>query len=282
MSCPICHGPTRQLFQKHGYWICECSACGHRCAALTPSIEHVKQVYSDSYFCEGGDGYPDYLAESEIILEHGRYYGQLLSRYTTPGTVLDVGAAAGFILKGLQETGWRGLGIEPNPNMAAYACRQLGVEVKAGTLEQFQSGERYDLVSMIQVVAHFYNLRQAFQAAAKFTKPEGFWLIETWNRASFMARLFGKNWHEYSPPSVLHWFSPDDLSKLAGQFGFTEVTRGRPPKKLKGSHAKSLIHYKLQDTALSGLGGGLLKLIPDRFTIPYPNFDLFWILFQRR
>jgi hypothetical protein len=134
---------------------------------------------------------------------------------------------------------------------------------------------------MIQVVAHFYNLREAFQVAAELTRPGGFWLIETWNKDSLMARAFGQNWHEYSPPSVLNWFSPEGLKCLVSQFGFTEAARGRPPKWLKSSHAKSLVSYKLQGSSLSRTANGLLKLVPDNLAIPYPAYDLFWVLFRK-
>ena len=108
----------------------------------------------------------------------------------TPGTFLDVGAAAGFILQGLIESGWRGEGIEPNAQMAAYARAQLQVLVHVGGFEQFQSDTTYDLVTMIQVIAHFLDPRQAFQKARALLRPGGYLLIETWNRASWTARCF--------------------------------------------------------------------------------------------
>ena len=44
--------------------------------------------------------------------------------------------------------------------------------------------------------------------------------------------------------------------------------------------AKSLLGYKLQNSPLGWLQGGL-KIIPDQMVIPYPTFDLFWMLFQK-
>lgn len=281
MICPICSGATHQLFRKHGYWIRECRVCRHQCADIVPSEDHVERIYDDHYFFGGADGYPDYLSEEEILTAHGRLYSALLKRYMTPGTVLDVGAAAGFTLRGFLESGWNGRGIEPNSRMAECARTQLGLDVEVGTLEEFQGGGRYDLVSMIQVIAHFYNLRKALKVAAEITRPGGSWLIETWDRESLVARILGKHWHEYSPPSVLHWFSPGGLKQLAGQFGFSEVARGRPSKWLSGAHAKSLLSYKLQSSSLGRLAAGLLDVIPNHLTIPYPAYDLFWMLFQK-
>ncbi len=280
MICPICSGVTRRLFTRHGHWILGCEGCGHHCAEVAASEGHVARVYGDSYFEGGGDGYPDYLCEGDLLRARGQWYARLLRRYTIPGAVLDVGAAAGFVLQGFLDSGWRGRGIEPNPRMAHYAraCLRLGVDV--GTLEGLQRNERYDLVSMIQVVSHFYDLRKALQKAARVTRPAGFWLIETWDRESWTARAFGRYWHEYSPPSVLHWFSPEGLRRLAEQFGLREVARGRPPKWIGGAHAKALLRHKLKGSRLERLTGGLLRVVPDRLAIPYLGDDLFWALFQ--
>lgn len=280
MTCPICSGATRRLFARHGYWIRGCQTCGHRCAEIAPSAEHVARVYGDAYFQGGGDGYPDYLGEASLIRGHGRWYARLLSRYTPPGTVLDIGAAAGFVLQGFLDSGWGGRGLEPNPRMADHARTRLELLVDTSTLEGSDCPERYDLISMVQVVAHFYDLRQALQQAARLTRPAGFWLIETWNRESWTARVLGEHWHEYSPPSVLHWFSPEGLQRLAAQFGFRQIARGRPPKWIGGAHARSLLRHRFEDSRLGRCAGRLLGLIPDRLAIPYPGDDLFWALFQ--
>jgi ubiquinone/menaquinone biosynthesis C-methylase UbiE len=150
-----------------------------------------------------------------------------------------------------------------------------------GSLEEFHTSECYDLISMIQVIAHFVDPRQALEAAQQVTRPGGFWLIETWNRESWTARAFGKRWHEYSPPSVLQWFSPAGLCSLAAQFGFREAARGRPSKWINAAHAKSLLQYRLKDSPLDQIFAVASRLIPDRLALPYPAEDLFWILFQK-
>lgn len=282
MECPICQGVSTRLFSQYGYWIRQCQKCGFQFAELTPSKQHTQQVYSDEYFQGGKAGYPDYLKEATLLRNRGRYYSRILKRYLQPETILDVGAAAGFILQGFLDSGWQGKGLEPNPSMAYYGSKHLGLDIEVGTLENFSSEQRYQVISMIQLVAHFGNLQTAFQVAAQVTQPQGFWLIETWNRRSLTAKVMGKHWHEYSPPSVLHWFSPQDLQSLAQQFGFREIARGRPLKLINGAHAKSLLQYKLQESSLGRLLYPILKIIPDSLTIPYPAEDLFYVLFQKQ
>jgi SAM-dependent methyltransferase len=198
-----------------------------------------------------------------------------------PGRILDIGSAAGFVLKGILETGWSGCGIEPNLWMAKYARKKLGLQVEVSALEEFRSSERFDVVSMIQVIAHLYDLRAGLQAAAKITRPGGYWLIETGDRESLVARMFGKHWYAYSPPSVLHWFSRQGLRRLVGQFGFVEVARGRATKWLNAAHAKSVMGYKLQGSHLGRLASGPFAIIPEHFAVPYPGDDLIWVLFQK-
>lgn len=281
LQCPLCDRSSRRRFCKYDYWIRECNTCHHRFVEMLPSPRHITTVYDDRYFQGGGAGYPDYLAEAELLRQQGRRYARLLSCYGQPGRMLDVGAAAGFILRGFTDSGWQGDGIEPNPQMAAYACSQLGLPVQATALEHFQTTDRYDLITLIQVIPHFFNLRQALQVASDHTRSGGFWLIETWNRKSMTARLLGKHWHEYSPPSVLHWFSPAGLRQLMAQFGLVPIAQGRPTKWISGAHAKSLLHYKLHDLPLSSVISPLVDRLPDRLNIPYPAEDLIWMLFQK-
>ncbi len=282
MLCPICQQNSEIAFAAQGYGIRDCVRCGHRFADLAASPTHTRQIYDDQYFQGGGAGYPDYLGEARILRNHGRWYAKRLARHLKPGTMLDVGAAAGFVLQGFTDYGWQGEGIEPNTKMAEYAGKELGLSVQAGALESLQANNAYDLVSMIQVIAHFADLRQALQIAADATKSSGYWLIETWNKDSLAARLFGQNWHEYSPPSVLHWFSPTTLKTLATQFGLQEIARGRPSKWINGGHAKSLLQYKLQGLPFGRQAGKLLNLLPEYLPLPYLADDLFWMLLQKR
>ncbi len=273
------------MFAAHGHGIHACATCGHRFAALAPAPTHVESVYGDDYFNGGGAGYPDYLADAELRRAQGRRYGRMLSRRLPAGRLLDVGCAAGFILQGLQDEGWQGVGIEPNASMAAHGRERLGLQVLTGSLEssggQTDLSTGFDVISMIQVVAHFHDLRHAFKTARSLTRPGGHWLIETWDNASLSARLLGRRWHEYSPPSVLHMFSRASLVRLAADAGMRPVASGRPAKWISGAQAKSLLRYKLGTGPVGRLAGGALALLPDRARLPYPAEDLFWMLLER-
>ncbi|OWK38640.1 class I SAM-dependent methyltransferase [Fimbriiglobus ruber] len=267
---------------KDGFPVRDCLGCGHRFAGYVPPADHVETVYADGYFRGGGAGYPDYLAGAALLRRHGDRYARLVARYAPrPGAVLDVGAAAGFILSGFTARGWVGEGVEPNPAMAAHARDHLGLNVHAGTLDAVPPGPRFDLVSFVQVVAHLPDPLAAFERADELTKPGGLWLVETWDCESLTARFLGPGWHEYSPPSVLHWWTPKVLGATLARLGYRQRGVGKPQKWLGAAHAKSLLRHKAADGPLARVLSRGAALIPDRVAVPYPSEDLFWAVYQK-
>jgi SAM-dependent methyltransferase len=195
-------------------------------------------------------------------------------------TVLDVGAAAGFILAGMQQSGCVGMGIEPNASMVSFAARQLDLDICQSTLEAFEHDEQFDAVSLLQVVDHFEDPRRAFERVRALTKPGGWCLVEFGNRASITARLLGTSWHEYAPPSVQRVFSLRALVRLIADYGFTLRSSGHPRKYLRADHALSLLRYTSSpwiDTLLARM----TRLVPAGIKIRYPGDDITWALFER-
>lgn len=288
MPCPVCGAQTKRLFVKDDYPIHQCVACQHRFVALhshkhEERCDHARPgmpVSANHTFTS------PYLAEAAVLESYGWHYAEMFKAYMPPGTVLDVSAAAGFMLKGILERGWHGVGLEANRRLADYGRMQLGLPVMAGSLEQTivnpTKQASFDLIMMIQSIDHFQDLHKALHNAALLTRSDGFWLIETWDRTSWPAQLLGRYWHDYKPPTVRHWFSPAGVAKLAKQYGFTEVARGRPQKWRSGAGMKSQLQGKVQSLPAHTLLQAALSLIPDQLKVPQPNFDLFWILLQKR
>ena len=276
MKCPLCDSNSKLAFKSKGVNILDCQNCAHRFAEIEAGETHVNKVYDNTYFNGGGAGYSDYSLEADLLRKRGQMYAKKIAKYrNSKGRILDVGAAAGFVLKGYQDEGWKGIGLEPNKSIAQIGKDTLGLDIRQNSFEKFKVDEKFDLISMIQVVAHLYDQRTSFENAAFLLNDNGLLLIETWNRDSISAKFFEKNWHEYSPPSVLHWFSLAGLTDFLKQFGFEKIADGRPSKKISGKHAKSLLKHTIGNNFL-------LNLIPEKFNFPYPSEDLFWALYRKK
>ena len=280
-ACPVCPAAADYQFRLGAYSVFECPACHHLFSPDALRDDHLGSVYSDGYFFGGGDGYKDYLSEADLLRAQGRRYGELLSDHTTPGHVLDVGAAAGFLQAGLADAGWTTTGLEPNARMVAHARDVLGLDTLQGSLEDPPDRPHFDAVCLVQVIGHFYDLGRALAAVGRLTRPDGLCLIEYWRRDSAVARLLGRGWHEYSPPSVLHWFTRDSLDTAMRFHGFSPLAHGAPKKYISGGHTRSLLEHKLRQLPLGRALAAPTALIPREMNFRYPAFDLEWRLYRR-
>lgn len=280
-DCPVCGAPSATAFTLGSYAIADCPSCHHRFLASALSETHLASIYDDSYFFGGGDGYDDYLTEADLLRAQGERYGRLLAEYAEPGRALDIGSAAGFLQCGLEAAGWTTQGLEPNLSMVEHARSKLGLQAQQGSLESPPDWKPFDAICLIQVIGHFYDLPRALASAARLTRPGGLCLIEYWRRESWIARLLGKRWHEYSPPSVLHWFSRSSLDGIMARNGFTAIAAGTPRKYISGGHAKSLLAHKLAQLPMGRALTAGTALIPASTNFRYPAFDLEWRLYRR-
>ena len=281
MNCTLCESVNTEFaFFKNDYKIIHCKDCNHLFTDLIVSTAKVNEIYSDNYFFGGGDGYSDYTLEKDMLIHRGEYYADRISSYMVPGKVLDIGSAAGFILKGFENKGWSGTGIEPNASMAEYGRTVLGVDIKKGTLESVKLQERFDLIILIQVIGQINNVKNAIIKMSDYLKPGGHVLIETWNKDSITAKISGKHWHEFSPPSTLNYFSKKTLQTIMCRHNFSLVGQGSPKKGIYSKHARSFIKHKLLESGRLKWMAGITSLIPGDIILPYPSEDLFWFLFQ--
>ncbi len=281
MKCPVCKNGGVPYLEVAGHVYLRCPECTHQYLQLETDERHTQEVYGDTYFFGGGAGYTDYLSEGELILERGRGYARRASRLIQPGSLLDVGASAGFVMKAFQEHGWRVDGVEPNARMADHAEAATGGKVWRLPLEMVEEEGEYDLVTAIQVLGHFQDPRKAFEKLSLLVRSEGVLLVETWDCQSLTARLLKGGWHEYSPPSVLNCFSRQSLDHLAAQFGFQRVAGGLTFKKINAARAKSLIRSKRQDSWVNRAVSLGAELLPDSLNLFYPADDLFWAAYRR-
>ena len=281
-SIQDCNEEKIFLFEKNGYPIYECTRCKLRFSKLKEIENHLSNVYSDDYFFAGGDGYPNYLEEKKELYSSGVRYAKIISKFTTPGKLLDVGCAAGFYLKGFEKAGWQCLGIEPNDTIASYGRKELNLNIVTGDLENFQTDEKFDLINLIEVIGSFHDLNKAMLKAQDLLKKEGLVLVESWDHRSKIARFFGKSWHEYCPPSVINWFTDKTLTELFDSYGFDLIATGRPSKKIKGKHALEIVAKNSPNFFFKKPIFNFFKVTIGKITLTYPPLDLKWYIFKKR
>ncbi|MBI4349612.1 MAG: class I SAM-dependent methyltransferase [Elusimicrobia bacterium] len=115
---------------------------------------------------------------------------ELIETYVQSGTLLDVGAGKGEFLEVATRRGWRAVGVEPSPGLAAYAGSS-GAVVHQGTLDEVAAlhGATFDVVTLNHVLEHVDRPRALLEAVRERLRPGGVVYVEVPNCDAMLLRL---------------------------------------------------------------------------------------------
>ncbi len=279
--CAICSAGRRAPFlAKDGFAYTRCTGCGWVRLDPLPGVEESRALYSESYFQRGAaGGYADYAGDEAVHLRNAVARCRLLSR--DPGSLVDVGCALGFFLDEARRRGWRVAGVEASSWAAAEARRRdLVVYPSLEELRRAEAGP-WDAVTFFQVLEHLSDPAAALGEAHGCLRPGGRVVIETWDRKSLVARLFGRHWQQVSPPSVIHLFARRDLVALLEEAGFELCSVRRTAKRVSAGFVAGLLAGKYP-RAMGWLRRAVAAAGLDRLAVPYRLGDLITVMGKRR
>ena len=222
VACPLCDGESAVPFvEKAGHAIVRCAGCGLVFAAEPPSAAELRALYAEPSYFAGERYYLDYVAHERNHRRLARRVLREMARHAPGrGRLLDVGAAAGFLLDEARRDGWQAAGVELSPSMSRHARDSLGLEVVSGALQDAGfAPASFDAVSFIDSIEHVAEPRATVARALELLKPGGIMSVLTPNVASALARLMGPGWPHYTPPEHLLYFSRSTLCQLLGSAG---------------------------------------------------------------
>lgn len=224
-ACPICGSVrSRPLFRSQGYGYIECKACSHAWMHPPPSLEAIEQIYDAAYFESASDGgYADYAADEALHRANARARLNLLAKMDCrpPGRMLDVGCALGYFADEARRIGWEVEGVEVSEWAAERARRTLGLQVHPSLVSALSPSARFDAITFFQSLEHMIDPMRGLREAQKALRPGGVVMIESWDRASLVARLLRSHWQQVSPPSVVHLFTRRGLANALAASGFS-------------------------------------------------------------
>ncbi len=207
---------------------------------------------------------PLYMAERENRLLTFRR----VLRHLGPGAgrrLLDVGAYCGYFLEVAREGGFRAEGLELS-RWAAEHARGRGFPVHAETLqERVRSGERYQVLTLWDVVEHFADPRAELEAAFRLLQPGGRLWLSTIDAGSLVARLLGARW-PWLMDMHLFYFDRANLSALLEEVGFRVLERRSYTHTVSADYL--LRKAAASFPALSPLAWLLRRLLPARWPVP--------------
>lgn len=178
-SCPICASPQifpsfRVSFPDWGpngkpawpidveppvpHWvIARCGDCGLGFPNPLPAQDIIDSFYADQHEPNAWE-VEHYI---EATAEESAYWSRFVERLTglvgRPGSLLEIGPAAGHLLHAAREQGWTVLGVEATPKFTRIG-RRRGLPIHQGVLATLDSPqESFDLIVMVDVLEHLYD-----------------------------------------------------------------------------------------------------------------------------
>ena len=283
-GCRVCGSGLGPPWRALDRWLYrQCDACSAVGLDPIPSADDLHAYYQSSYFEGGGQaGYLDYLADEPLHRKNALARVQTARRFRTHagGTWLDVGCAVGFTLDTARTDGYAVHGVEVSDWASSVARERFGLDVSASLAEaRFVLQRPVDVLTMYQVLEHLADPLRSLQEARACLRPDGLLLIETWDRRSIVARLFGRFWQQISPPSVVWLFDRRSLDELLRRAGFRLMRIEVSPKFISIGWGLGLIADKLPG-ALQGLPRWIAKTRLGRIPFKYRFDDLILVVAQ--
>lgn len=233
-----CCGSTEAgfLFEKDGFDIVRCSACGLVRVANPPDSAALARLYSFEA------GYHQELVEDahaqSVHAQEAQDNLRRLQRFRKSGSLLDVGCSTGLFLAAARASGWTVRGVEYSADAAQQARQNYGLDVITGALDaRVLQGQQFDVITLWDVLEHVPSPAATLQEVRELLKPDGLLLIKTPNVDGWFPRLSLKLagrlgfWRHPEPPGHLFQFSEATLKACVTQAGMqaVQVLHGRIP-----------------------------------------------------
>ncbi|MEM7356000.1 MAG: class I SAM-dependent methyltransferase, partial [Acidobacteriota bacterium] len=206
--------------------------------------------------------------------------GRIAPHRDRPGSLIDVGCAAGFFLDEAHRAGWRVTGIDVSSWARRVAQERFDLPVVTDLASLPVDPTPVDLVTFFQSLEHMADPRAAVEQAAGRLAVDGLVVIETWDRSSWLARRSGRSWQQVTPPSVLYLFSRKSLHRLLTDVGLEPVSMAATSKRVSVGLVAGILEYK-RPALFGPLRRLLVKLAADRLSLRYRLGDLVTVVARK-
>lgn len=224
--CDVCGSDASTPFLRRGaLGIVRCLGCGVHYTSPRLTAAERAELYSEGYFTnpDNGYGYTDYIREAPLhLLTAWRRLEEIEKRHA-PGSLLEIGCAAGLSLFLARERGWAVRGLETSQAMVRFARERLGLDVRRFDAETENPEGCHDVILLDDVLEHLSSPRALVRRLRDHLAPGGMLALKTPNAAGLAPRLLGRRWFHFKPDEHLHFFDPPSMRRVLEQEGFARI-----------------------------------------------------------
>lgn len=231
-ECLFCGNTKFKHFDAVENWNIEkCCKCGYTFTNPRPTLEELPKFYDFNYFKDERHYKKFFNEDGSLRQDSDDYYNRIKiieSNVAKRGKILELGAAYGDFLVKLRDRGWETYGVEISEDAVKIAKEKNNINIFNGTLETFETNEKFDVICMFQTLEHLANPKYIIEKSYQLLNPGGVIVIEVPNVNSFDLKInFERKRLSYDLPRHLSHFSPSFLCKELKKSSFSIVTIDR-------------------------------------------------------
>jgi SAM-dependent methyltransferase len=204
---------------KHIYDLWKCNTCGSSFFNGSQYALDTSLLYDN--LSENRQEYSVKFTENDTWLRQKKCIIQLLGHQ--PSSILDIGCRTGDFLLHFDNNTFR-TGVELSGYYAKIG-RNRGLEIILGNIEDISFTRKYEVVTCYAIIEHLSDPITLLDSLHDLVQHGGFLVIMLPSIETCKASSAGTDWHMYSPPEHLNFFSRQFLDRYLEERKFLKVKR---------------------------------------------------------
>ena len=204
-ACEVCSSTEQvALFDKAAHHFVRCRGCGLERISPQPTDDTLAQIYGAHYY----DAWGLHEAEDVVATLKRRTFRAVLGKLPAPApgaTLLDLGAATGFLMDEARARGYEAFGVELSEFGAGEIAARFGADhVFCGELPRAAfaglAPGQVSAITMCDYLEHVRDPRDTLRLARRWLAPGGALAITTPDAGSPSRRCSPRSSRRSPPP----------------------------------------------------------------------------------
>ena len=221
IMCPICGNASGDIVWVESGFSARRCPCELVYVSPRPTQEEVAKLYRDDEAFISASAHIEDVFYKQL---HAKFTLSIIRKYIRTGTLLEIGAGAGYFADQARSAGFKVLVIEPNKELREHLEQKLGLLVASSLQDLISKGftQKINVIYHCDVLSHFPDPVKEFNLYNRLLEPNGYLIFETGNVGELSQKWFsfiGK----LGMPDHLFFFSPKSIEQICSLTSFSLI-----------------------------------------------------------